>query len=206
MIDEGYVKFDCEWTQGPPPTGIDDLIAARNRLHALGLVGEYTESGIGYGNVSKRMSGSLRFAVSGTATGRIAEATAKDFCEVTAYDIPANSVACAGPVPASSESMTHAMFYACDPAIEAVLHVHHRRFWEYLLAHAPCSREGVSYGTPAMAREVERLMNETKLREMKVMAMRGHEEGIIAFGGSVEAAMTILLGMWEKNWGKLGGG
>jgi L-ribulose-5-phosphate 4-epimerase len=198
MIDEGYVKFDCEWNAGPPPGGIDDLVDVRNRLHEMGLIGEYAESAIGYGNVSKRMGHSLRFAISGTATGKVAVATSSAFCEVSHYDITANFVACTGPVPASSESMTHAMFYAWNPEINAVLHVHHRGFWEYLLQHVPFSREEVSYGTPAMAREVERLMRETQLASVQIMGMKGHAEGIIAFGKHVDAAMAILLGMWEK--------
>jgi L-ribulose-5-phosphate 4-epimerase len=201
MIDEGYVKFDCDWTEGPPPDGIDDLVDVRNRLHAMGLIGEYTESGIGYGNVSKRLGGGLRFAISGTATGKIPQATSSAFCEVTRHDINKNFVACTGPVPASSESMTHAMFYACNAEIHAVLHVHHRGFWEYLLKHAPYSREDVSYGTPAMAREVERLMRETELGSVQIMAMKGHEEGIIAFGRNLEDAMSIILGNWGKYLG-----
>jgi hypothetical protein len=46
----------------------------------------------------------------------------------------------------------------------------------------------VAYGTTAMATEVGRLYRETSLAEGRVLAMGGHEDGIIAFGRTPEEA------------------
>lgn len=201
MIDEGYVKFDCEWILGPAPDGIDELVQVRNRLYAMGLVGIYESVGIGYGNVSQRIAGTNQFVISGTATGGIPTADARHFCVVQHSDIARNHVTCEGPVAASSESLTHAMLYACAPAIQAVLHVHHRKFWDYLLATVPCTSEGVAYGTPGMAMEMKRLLLESGNPATAIFAMKGHEEGIIAFGPSLEMAICKIEEEFEKIFG-----
>jgi L-ribulose-5-phosphate 4-epimerase len=198
MIDEGYVKFSAQWQQGPAPAGIDALVAVRNQLFALGLIGEYPDLHIGYGNVSMRQDKGDTFYISGSATGSIATATAAHFCLVTGYEVDRNRVECIGPVTASSESMTHAMLYASSKHIGAVLHVHHLGFWESLLATAPSSSPDVAYGTPAMANEMARLMHSTDLPQRKLLAMAGHAEGIIAFGVNVAAAQTTLLTEFAK--------
>lgn len=194
MIDEGYVKFHAEWRHGPSPAGIGDLVAARNRLRRLGLVGIYPDSGIGYGNISSRLDHEGRFVVSGSATGGILEATSAHFCLVTGWDLDRNTVHCTGPVPASSESMTHAMLYQCAPWIGAVVHVHDMAAWESLLGNIPTSDPSVAYGTPGMALEMQRLLSETNLAEEGVLAMGGHREGLIAIGHHIGEAIEKMLG------------
>ena len=201
MIEEGYVKFRAEWHEGPALQGHDDLVAARNQLFQLGLIGEYAEARIGFGNVSKKLPLAQGFLVSGTATGGIAEVGHQHFCIVEAYAIAENWVKCVGPVTASSESLTHAMLYACDAAIGAVLHIHHRAFWESLLHTVPTSLETVAYGTPAMALEMQRLMATTDLPTLKILAMGGHPEGIITTGRDVAEALAVLLDHYQR-WGK----
>jgi hypothetical protein len=44
-----------------------------------------------------------------------------------------------------------------------------------------------------MAREIKRLFDETNFREIRVMAMAGHEEGILSYGTSLEDAGRRLL-------------
>ncbi|MEY3442036.1 MAG: hypothetical protein RLZZ519_317 [Bacteroidota bacterium] len=199
MIDEGYVKYACDWQRGPAPDNIGELVSVRNRLHELGLIGKYEPSGIGFGNVSMRLPDRTGFVISGTATGGIGVADAAHFCLVSAWDIDRNSVACSGPVSASSESLTHAMLYATAPQIQAVLHVHHREFWEKLLEYAPSTKADVAYGTPAMAMEMKRLLIETGFPETQIFAMRGHEEGVLAYGPSLGAALNCLLVEFRKN-------
>ena len=207
MMDEGYIKFHVGWDSGPPSIDIGGLVDVRNSLHQLGLIGEYEDIGIGYGNVSQRVADTNHFHVSGSATGGIAKAVAMHFCLVDAYDLDANSVHCIGPVVASSESMTHAMLYACSDQIGAVLHVHHLAFWQHLLHDAPTTRAGVAYGTPGMALEMKRLMLHSDLPQRKILAMAGHSEGIIAIGLNVADAYNALLkefAMWKKNGRKFG--
>lgn len=202
MIDEGYVKFKSLWHRGDSPAGIEDLISVRNTLHAAGLIGEYADSKIGYGNVSKRVGNGMDFVVSGTGTGNIAVATAEHFCLVTRWSLEENSVESTGPVAASSESLTHAMLYASSGLIGAVLHVHHREFWQHLLATRPHTPRSAAYGTPAMAVAMAALLQDPRVRENPVVAMAGHEEGIVAFGGNLLEAMGKLMAAYQKNGGR----
>lgn len=192
MIDEGYIKFRLHHREAAPPSHpeLASLIRWRNRLHALGLIGHYEEHGVGYGNISLRHPEG--FVISGTQTGHIAEAGAEHFTLVTGWDIPANSVHSAGPIQASSESMTHAMLYDMDPAIGGVIHIHHGGAWRALLHQVPTTDEQVPYGTPEMAGEIARLWNEGELPQGKLLVMAGHEEGIFSFGKGLQEAAAVL--------------
>lgn len=194
MIDEGYVKFACEWTKGPVLKGIERLIDARNLLRAEHLIGIYEEAGIGYGNVSQRVNGTDKFVISGTATGGILVAGPEIFCTVDDWDLQANKVWCTGPVAASSESMTHAMIYKVLPRVDFVIHVHHLALWRHLLASGSATKEGIAYGTPEMALEMERMLKDYTVNEIIILAMAGHEEGILAFGGEIEESVDKIIG------------
>lgn len=191
MLDEGYIKFRLEWEQGPPPDVPAELLEVRNELHALGLVGMYKDSGIGFGNVSVRNADGTML-ISGSGTGAVALSHPGLFSTVISYDIAGNWVHCRGPVPASSESLTHAMLYACDPQIGAVLHIHQIDLWRKLLGVVPTSGADVPYGTPEMALEVKRLYAEGPLAERRLLVMAGHEEGLIAFGENCQEALLVI--------------
>lgn len=193
MIDEGYIKFQLHRTDGPAPDfdGVAGLIAMRNKLRELGWIGVYEDSGIGFGNVSIRVSGG--FVVSGSSTGQIEVADSSHFTLVTDYNIAENAVWCTGPVDASSESLTHAMVYACSPEIGAVIHIHHLDWWEDLLYTVPTTDEDVPYGTPEMAEEVRLLYDAGPLKRNRILAMGGHREGILAFGKDLADAWGVLM-------------
>ncbi len=195
MIDEGVVKFQCEWISAPPPSGaeIKELNLWRQRLYARGLIGIY-DNGIAFGNISKRISVGKEFIISGTQTGGLPQLKAEHYTTITAHRIEDNYIRCRGPVRASSESLTHAMIYELDATINAVVHVHHRGLWHRLKGKLPTTSERVSYGTPEMAREVERLYRKSDLWDKKILVMGGHEEGIISFGTHVEDVSLKLLG------------
>ena len=92
MIDEGYIKFDIDWTSGPSPDApeIDELIAWRDRLFDVGLVGCYEDIGIGYGNLSVRIGDSQAFLISGTQTGHIPRTAPEHYAVVSHFDVAAN--------------------------------------------------------------------------------------------------------------------
>jgi hypothetical protein len=50
----------------------------------------------------------------------------------------------------------------------------------------------VPYGTPEMAREVQRLFRETDVRNWNIFAMAGHGDGIVAFGRDFREALGAL--------------
>jgi hypothetical protein len=54
-------------------------------------------------------------------------------------------------------------------------------------------QKSARYGTPEMAREVIRLLEDEGHPKSGVFIMLGHEEGIVAFGRSAEEAGDALL-------------
>lgn len=194
-MEEGYIKFNPHWTAAPPLP--DEQIAEINRWRAeayrLGLIGAYPD-GIGYGNISVRLDAGGRFLISGSATGGLPELAARHYCVVQSADPERNTVVCEGPVVASSESMSHAAIYGECTEVRAVIHAHHRELWRRLLHRIPTTRAEVTYGSPEMAAEIVRLLRETDLRRTKIFVTAGHEEGIFAFGASLEEATWRLWG------------
>jgi ribulose-5-phosphate 4-epimerase/fuculose-1-phosphate aldolase len=185
MHDEkGYIQFQCEWRDAPPPVVPSELIAWRNRLHALGFIGVYPD-GIGFGNISIREP----FLISGTATGHLAELTAEHFSEVISFDIAANTLTCRGRVKASSESLSHAAVYRADPEVRAVIHVHHLAAWESLRGRVPTTDPVAEAGTPQMADAIAELFP----LPGGFFVMGGHREGLVACGSTLDEAGERLL-------------
>ncbi|MDH4107789.1 MAG: class II aldolase/adducin family protein [Gammaproteobacteria bacterium] len=195
MIDEGYIKFDIDWTQTGPIclAEVDELNRWREPLMAAGLIGHYDDLGIGYGNISVRLAHGRGFIISGTQTGHIVHASGEHYALVTGFDIGANRIECQGSVKASSESLTHAAIYAADPGINAVVHVHQPRLWSELRGALPATDPRVAYGTPAMALELERLCRDPEFRKSGIAVMAGHESGLIAVGPTLADAATRIL-------------
>ncbi len=187
--EKGYVQFKSDWEKTGPMIEplIDDLIAWRDRLHSMGLIGVYPD-GIGFGNISARKPGAASFLISGTATGGLPTLTAEHFTEVSEYDFASNWLRCRGPVQASSESLSHAAVYRCGSSIGSVIHVHHLAMWSYLRDQIPTTDHRAEAGTPEMAWAIEALLGKGKIGKHGFFAMGGHREGLMAFGASVEEA------------------
>ena len=168
----------------PAPEGVVDLVRVRRHCRELGLIGVDPE-GIGFGNLSRRVAGSDRFVISGSGTGGVEDGSADIFTEVISFDVDRNRLECRGPLPASSEAMTHGALYRLSGTIGGVIHAHHSRLWEELSGTIPTSHPDVPYGTPAMAHEIERLWREDALEEVGIMVMGGHPGGLIAFGADL---------------------
>jgi ribulose-5-phosphate 4-epimerase/fuculose-1-phosphate aldolase len=196
-IDEGYIKYDSDWTPGPAPTRecTSLLNKWRRPLFDAGLIGHYEDLGVGYGNLSVRLGLSEQFIISGTQTGHIADTGGQHYALVSRYDIDENRVSSTGPVQASSESLTHAAIYELSDAINAVVHVHSRNLWDSLKDQLPTTAADVSYGTPEMAREFIRLYRDTSFSASGVAIMAGHDEGIISIGRDLEEAATRILAL-----------
>lgn len=207
MVDEGAIKFHAEHRQEalePRRYGelVCRLVAWREILAKTGLVGQDPAlyGGFGYGNVSARVGapGAPRrrrsFLVTGTQTSGKPCMTLDDFCVVEGYDERRNRVESRGLVLPSSESMTHGAVYDLGPHIRFVFHSHSQAIWARRRElRLPTTDPGVAYGTPEMAREVARLHRETSLAEVQVLAMGGHEDGIVTFGRSAEEVGEVML-------------
>lgn len=195
-VDEGYIKFELEWRDGPaaPESVHARLNRVRTELFGYELIGEYKlgeYAGIGFGNVSLREA-EHSFWISGTATGAHPVLSPDQFARVTHVDLDRNFCRAEGPVQPSSESMTHAAIYKASAQINAVLHIHSLEHWKQLLGKVPTTRKEVAYGTPEMGNEVGRLFLEGELMAEGFFAMAGHSEGLVGYGKSLEGAMKQI--------------
>ncbi len=198
---EGVVKFNCRFIQAQslPAEELREINAWRRILYLLRLIGQDPAryAGFGYGNISVRLSraGQSAFVISGTQTGGIPELSTEHYTRVIACDPHRNFVEAEGPIRPSSESLTHGTLYRLDAAVNCVMHAHSQLIWQH--AHAlkiEMTDPDVLYGTPDMALEVERIWRETTAPERRIFAMGGHEDGIVAFGSSLEEAGNTLVG------------
>lgn len=195
--EKGYVQFRCDWERAADPAGplVDELIAWRQRLYGLGLIGVYPD-GIGFGNLSARVGES--FVVSGTATGRLEVVGPEHFTEVVEAEYSTNWVRCRGPVEASSESLSHAAVYRAAPTAGAVIHVHHLGLWEQLYDKLPTTDPKAEAGTPEMAWAIAELFHRGGVRETGLFVMGGHREGLIAFGGTLDEAGARVIEVFTR--------
>ena len=198
---DGVTKFRAIHQRGALPGDADDS-AIRHWFaicRALDLIGRHPGryQGMAYGNISQRLA--RGFLVTGTQTGGRTTLGDADIAWIQEVDIGANLVRSQGPARPSSESLTHAALYALSPEVRFVIHVHSRLIWRQAQAlDLPATDAGVAYGTPAMAREVERLARNPALQEGGVLSMGGHEDGILVFGGTPEEAGLRLLRLYRR--------
>ena len=196
--DDGVVKYMAIHQDSDPPvhTLLHQLDDTRTGLFDLGLVGVYPD-GVGYGNVSIRHETGC--IISGTASGAIRVLGASGYCYVRSFDIQKNIVFTEGSVQASSESMTHCAIYQANPLVQCVLHIHNHELWQTLLdqGHNSTSAD-IPYGTPQMAISMAALVN-AKTTPSNLLAMAGHEEGIVAYGETIPQAFDQIKTLLAKN-------
>lgn len=199
MLDEGYIKFKANWSKTPafPVAQITTLNYWRQEMYKHHLIGAYP-NGIGFGNISQRIGDTHQFIISGSATGNFSELTEQHYAKVNAVDIDKNELTCEGPIIASSESMSHAMVYQSNPEIKGVIHIHHLALWKALMFNVPTTELGATYGSPEMAYSILHLFKTTKLNQEKIFVMQSHEEGVFAFGETLEEAANVVL-KWKAN-------
>jgi hypothetical protein len=192
---EGVVKYRLYHRPGPlpPGTATDDISHWFARCREVGLIGRDPAryDGLAYGNISRRMS--TGFLVSGTQTGGFDRLGPDDLAWVTACDVEANSLQSQGPARPSSEALTHALIYRVLPAVNAVIHAHAPAIWHQAVRLGlPGTPPDAAYGTPAMARAVVRLLAADP-EVPGLVAMGGHEDGVLAYGADLDSAGALLL-------------
>jgi ribulose-5-phosphate 4-epimerase/fuculose-1-phosphate aldolase len=196
-MDEGYIKYCCNWTKNNciHPHQITELNKWRQQLYENGLIGMYAD-GIGYGNISER-GNEKSFIISGSATGGLQIIDASHYARVTSFNLQENTLSCEGLTIASSESLTHAALYAIDPSVQSVVHVHHHEGWLKGLHRLPTTPAEIAYGTPEMAAAVQSCYSQYK-HTSKLIFMAGHEDGIISVGQSPEEAVKTIISFIER--------
>jgi ribulose-5-phosphate 4-epimerase/fuculose-1-phosphate aldolase len=194
MSSEGYIKFNCDRTDEniSIPAEIFKAISGwRQKMYEYGLIGAYS-NGIGYGNISVRAVAN-GFYISGTATGSLHALEQKHYAMVNSWSFGKNSLKCIGKINASAESLSHAAIYETYPVIGAVIHIHHKGMWDKYLNILPTTSPGALYGTSEMAMEIQNIVSTLQPGQDTILVMGGHEEGIIAWGKSIDEAGEIIL-------------
>jgi ribulose-5-phosphate 4-epimerase/fuculose-1-phosphate aldolase len=191
-FDEGYIKFNCIFKKTQPPAHTKELIAYRQKLYDYKLIGAYPNK-VGYGNISIRTKNTI--LITGSATGNFKRINKTHISRITDYDIEGNNLHCTGGIKASSESMTHATLYECSDEIGAVIHVHNLAMWNRWKDRIPTTSKKATYGTPEMARAIQRLYKKTDFKTKGVAVMGGHKKGLIAFGKNLEEAYQRIIAL-----------
>jgi ribulose-5-phosphate 4-epimerase/fuculose-1-phosphate aldolase len=191
---EGVIQYDLAYRPGALPAAFDPapLFAAFRACRSRGLVGQSPAryGGYAYGNISQRVAPG--FVISGTQTGGKPALGRQDLAWVTEVDPAANHVVATGPARPSSEAMSHGEVYRASADVGAVIHVHSPSLWRTAARLGlPVTPPSAGYGTPAMAHEVRRVLDAQPLAG--VLAMGGHEDGIIAYATVMADALQLLL-------------
>ncbi|MFA9388394.1 MAG: class II aldolase/adducin family protein [Prolixibacteraceae bacterium] len=191
---EGYIKFVAHWEKKKFPfeaLRIEQINSIRAELIQKDWVG-ILPNGIGFGNISVRNKKGAAFVITGSATGGLHPLTSKHFALVQTSNVQKNQLSCIGETIASSESLSHAVFYKQRKDIQAVIHIHSQQLWQKQINKLPTSNIKASYGTPEMAFSISKLLVQHESNS-GVFVMGGHPDGLIAFGQNLEEIVQLLL-------------
>lgn len=196
---EGVTKYQLHHTQQAIPDlpPLTEINAWRTVMVRLDLIGQNPKryDNIGFGNISQRLApGTDQFIISGTQTGHIENLSVENYSLVVEARPHQNQLTSQGLSRPSSESLTHASVYAKNPAIQAIIHAHCPEIWRHTEALGlPHTGADVPYGTVEMAATVERLRQSGELEQCSLFTMLGHEDGVVAFGRTMQEAAWELL-------------
>ncbi len=197
MID-GIIKYNFDFKLSKPLDEIDffDIELVRERLFALGLIG-VTKNGIGYGNISRRVNRNS-FVITGTQTGHLKQLNANCYSLVIEYNDKDFYLKSTGAIEPSSEALTHGTIYNLSEDIGAVIHIHSKSLWKFMLNNNYLKTDIVEYGSIDMIDEVNRIFKDIEPLYNSKFVMAGHEEGIMTFGNTLSEAELVLFDILGK--------
>jgi hypothetical protein len=196
---EGVIKFKLAHHSTPPIShpGLAELNAFRTLFFRLGLTGQdpLRYDGLGYGNFSIR-EGTAEFLISASQTGGIPELGNEHYVRIIKASPEEHTIKSEGPLPPSSETMTHASIYQASPSTHCVMHVHDPLIWQESLQ---LGLESTAQDIPYGSREMAIALGGIAARHPEgVIAMQGHLDGVIAFGGSISETARLLIEVLAK--------
>lgn len=199
MIDDGVVKYSLEFELTKPLAKKEckKIEKTRERLYALGLIGAYS-NGIGYGNISIRYKRSNKFLITATQTGELAHLKPKYYSLVKDVNFNTFATSAMGASKPSSEAITHAAIYALDKEINAVVHIHNEKLWNFMLENEYLSTKDTPYGTPEMVEDIQAMYKQITPLLNNAFVMKGHFEGVVTFGETLKEAEKTLYEIIEK--------
>ena len=134
---------------------------------------------------------SKSFFITATHTGRKHTLSREYYTYISDYDFTTFKVISQGTHKPSSEALSHAMIYAIDERIKTVIHIHSLPLWNFMKVKNYLATTA-EYGTAEMVKEISQLYTNLDPMMNNAFVMKGHEEGIITFGKSVEEAESAL--------------
>ncbi len=193
-MNDGVIKYNFDFKPTKPlePVDYEEIESLRSRLYALGLIGVH--EGIGYGNISQKDDADT-FIVTGTQTGHLSSLKGESYAYIEAYNDRDFYLKSSGMIKPSSESLTHATIYNLDDTIKAVIHIHSKALWNFMLQNNYLKTEDVPYGTQEMINEVNRIYSTKNALINALFVMSGHENGVIIFGASLNEAEQTLYSL-----------
>jgi L-ribulose-5-phosphate 4-epimerase len=199
MNREGVIKFCAQHKAGVACRDVDiiELEIWRKELRFRGLVGQSATryGGLGYGNLSKRMI-SGTFLITGSQTGHLKDLTSEEYARITGFDPVRNLVRSTGMIEPSSETMSHLAVYRSAPRAFYVFHTHCQEIWSVKEELGiPTTSRGIECGTVELFYELQRLLENRENVRKGILAMGGHQDGIITWGATAKEAGTTLLSL-----------
>lgn len=191
MLD-GVIKYNFDFQKSAPLEKklFIDIENVRERLFALGFIGE--QDGIGFGNISQRIN-HKSFVITGTQTGHLSNLEAEHFSLVEEYNDCDFFIKSSGASKPSSEALTHGTIYKLNSEIGAVIHIHSKKLWQFMLDNEYLKTKKVPYGTTKMIAEVNAIYKNIIPLSNSKFVMTGHEDGIICFAENIRLAEKILF-------------
>ncbi len=191
MLD-GVIKYHFEFQKS---VALDKKLFiaienVRERLFALGFIGE--QDGVGFGNISQRINQNS-FVITGTQTGHLSNLNATHYALIEEYDDETFFLKSSGAIKPSSEALTHGTIYNLDKNIGAVIHIHAKKLWQFMLANEYLKTKNVPYGTSEMIAAVQSIYKTKEPLLNSKFVMTGHEDGIVFFGKNIQEAEKVLL-------------
>jgi len=191
---EGVIKYSLEFTDGvvAETASVSVLDAWRSIFKDTGLLGEDPDryGGYGFGNLSVRTE--RGFLITGSQTGNLTTTSSSHYAEDVGWSLEDNAVSAIGPIRPSSEALTHAAIYDAFESIRYVFHVHSPDIWrQSQWLSLPSTAADIAYGTIDMALALKQLAGASGPEG--IMAMLGHEDGVMSWGASAEKAGSHMV-------------
>jgi ribulose-5-phosphate 4-epimerase/fuculose-1-phosphate aldolase len=170
----------------PEDSRVMEIIDWGARLHRLGLLPH--ASGGFAGNMSFRNSNGFVITSGGVDKGKLLP---NDFVQVLSCSPESMKVTAEGEMEPSSETFMHYMIYEKRKDVNAIIHVHDKEVARKASKlKVKSTRHKQPYGTPELAREVEKAAGHEKFLVIK-------DHGVVSFGKSVWEAAKMAVTMHE---------
>jgi hypothetical protein len=197
MTPEGVIRFcvECETGKACDASEIEDLETWRAELQKRGWLGHdpCRYGGLGFGNLSKRLADGT-FLITGSQTSRLPKLTPTEYAKIIEFNLERNWVRAVGLTKPSSEVLTHLAIYGSLSTAMYVFHTHIPEIWNRRHElNIPATNAKVQCGTIEMFREVERLLQDRTVSQLGILAMGGHQDGIMTWAQTADGAGTTLL-------------